>query len=83
MSEKQPKPVSEEKPKPPLVPTVVSILALIVWVIFLLWFIVSLSPDFDLFQNIVITLGSLLLVGLVVGLMWVVWGFTAGGWSSS
>jgi hypothetical protein len=83
MSERQPKPVSEEKLKPPLVPIVVSILALIVWVIFLLWFIVSLSPDFDLFQNIVISLGSLLLVGLVVGLMWVVWGFTAGGWSSS
>ena len=83
MSEKKPEPVSEEKPKPPFVPTVVSILALIVWVIFLLWFIVSLSPDFDLFQNIVISLGSLLLVGLVVGLMWVVWGFTAGGWSSS
>ena len=83
MSEKQPEPVSEKQQKPPFVPVVVSILALIVWVIFLLWFIVSLSPDFDLFQNIVITLGSLLLVGLVVGLMWVVWGFTAGGWSSS
>jgi len=72
-----------EKQLKPLVPTVVSILALIVWVMFLLWFIVFLSPDFNLFQNIVITLGSLLLVGLVVGLMWVIWGFTTGSWSSS
>ena len=74
--------MSEKQPKP-LIPLVVSILVLIVWVIFVLWFTLFLSPDFNLFQNIVITLGSLLLVGLVIGLMWVVWGFSAGGWSSS
>jgi hypothetical protein len=74
--------MSEKQPKP-LIPLVISIVVLIIWVIFLLWFTLILSPDFNLFQNIVITIGSLLLVGLVIGLMWVVWGFKAGGWSSS
>jgi len=74
--------MSEKQPNP-LVPLVISILALIVWVIFLLWFTLFLSPDFNLFQNVIITLGSLVLVGLAIGLMWVMWGFTSGGWSFS
>jgi len=74
--------VSEKQPNP-LVPLVISILALIAWVIFLLWFTLYKSPDFNLFQNVIITLGSLVLVGLAIGLMWVMWGFTSGGWSFS
>ncbi len=59
----------------PLVPIVISILAGIGWLIFVLLHTVFWSIEFDLFQNIVILGASLLIVALLIGLMWVLWGF--------
>ena len=59
----------------PFIPIVVSILAGIGWAIFILLHTIFWSTEFDLFQNIVIILVSLVIVGGSIGLMWVVWGF--------
>lgn len=64
----------------PVVPIVISIVAVIGWCIFILWYTVFLSGDFTLFQNIVIGLISFLVVGALIGLMWVIWGFRTAGW---
>jgi len=63
MSEKQ----------PPLIMIVISILAIMGWLIFILLFTLFWSTDFTLFQNIVIIIVSLLFVVLLISLMWVVW----------
>lgn len=59
----------------PFIPIVVSILAGIGWAIFILLHTIFWSTEFDLFQNIVIILVSLVVVGGSIGLIWVVWGF--------
>jgi hypothetical protein len=67
-----------KKEASPFVPTVVTIVAVICWAIFMLLHILFWSADFDLFQNIVIILLSLVVVGGFIGLMWVVWVFRSG-----
>jgi len=74
--------MSDKEPNP-LIPIVVSILAGIGWAIFILLYTIFWSPDFTLFQNIVIVLVSLIVVGGLIGLMWVVWGFRSGKSSTS
>ena len=63
----------------PLAPIVGSILAVIAWLVFILIYALYWSKGYSLFQNVVVTIASLLIVGLLIGLMWVVWGFR-GGW---
>lgn len=72
-----------EKERNPLIPTVISISAVIIWAVFILLHTVFWSDDFTLFQNIVIGLVSLLIVGGLIGLMWVVWAFRTGEASTS
>ena len=62
----------------PFIPIVVTIVAGICWAIFMLLYVLFWSSDFDLFQNIVIILLSLVVVGGFIGLMWVVWVFRRG-----
>jgi hypothetical protein len=70
--------------KGPLAPIVVSIVGVIGWLVFILLYALYWSKGFSLFQNIIVTVASLLIVGLVIGLVWVVWGFRGGwrGWMS-
>jgi hypothetical protein len=60
-------------------PIVASILAVLAWAIFILLYALYWSNGFSLFQNVVVTIVSLIITGLLIGLMWVVWGFK-GGW---
>lgn len=60
----------------PLGPIVTSILAVIMWLVFIVIYALYWSTRFSLFQNIVVTLASLAIMGLVIGLAWVVWGMT-------
>jgi len=69
-----------EKHLSPIIPIAISILAFIGWCIFILWYTLFWSSSFTLFQNIVIGLISLLIVGGFLGLMWVIWGFKTAGW---
>ncbi len=70
--------------KGPLVPIVVSIVGVIGWLVFILLYALIWSKGYSLFQNLIVTVASLLIVGLVIGLVWVIWGLRGGwrGWTS-
>ncbi len=58
----------------PLGPIVVTILAVIAWLVFILVYALYWSNGFTIFQNVIVTIVSLIIVGLLIGLGWVVWG---------
>jgi high-affinity Fe2+/Pb2+ permease len=58
----------------PLAPIVVSILAIVGWLVFILLYALYWSNGFSVFQNIIVTIVSLVIVALLIGLGWVVWG---------
>jgi membrane protein DedA with SNARE-associated domain len=62
-----------EKEKPPFSMIMASILAAIIWAVLMLVYIVSWSSNFDWLQNLAIILLSLVVIGGIVGLMWVYW----------
>jgi len=51
---------------------------MIAWAVFILIYALFWSNNFNIFQNIIVTLVSLMIVGLLIGLMWVIWGSRAG-----
>ncbi len=58
----------------PIGGVVLTLLAVIAWLVFILLFALYWSGGFDLFQNIVVVIVSLGITGVVIGLGWVVWG---------
>lgn len=58
---------------PPLGPIIGTLLAFIGWLVFILLYALFWSRGFDLFQNVVVTIASLMIVALLIALMWVVW----------
>ena len=62
------------KRRMPLGPIVASFLAVVAWLVFILLYALFWSTGFNWFQNIIVTIVSLVVVGLLVGLMWTVWG---------
>jgi len=67
--------IMTEKEESPLIPIVITLVAGICWAIFMLLHILLWSANFDLFQNIVIILISIVVASCVIGLMWVFWLF--------
>jgi phosphoglycerol transferase MdoB-like AlkP superfamily enzyme len=57
-----------------IAPIVFSILGVIAWLVFILLYALYWSKSFSLFQNIILTIVSLAITGLLIGLMWVIWG---------
>jgi hypothetical protein len=64
-----------ENEKNPFVPIVVSIVAAIIWSAFMLLHILFWSSGYDWLQNLAIIVLSLILMGCIIGLMWVYWVF--------
>jgi hypothetical protein len=58
---------------PPFGPIVGTLVALIAWLVFILLYALYWSKSFDLFQNVIVTIATLMIVGLLIGLMWMVW----------
>ena len=58
---------------PPLGPIVGTIVALIGWLVFIVFYALFWSKGFDLFQNVIVTVASLMIVALLIALMWIVW----------
>lgn len=54
---------------------VLTMLAIIAWLVFILFFALYWSSGFSLFQNIVVTVVTLVITALVIGMGWVIWGF--------
>lgn len=65
---------SKMKVEPPRGMVVITILAVIAWSIFILFYALYWSTGFSTFQNIIVTLVSLFITGLSIGLMWVIAG---------
>jgi len=57
----------------PMAPVIASILGIIAWLVFILVYALFWSKSFDLFQNIIVTIVSLTIAGLLIGLMWLIW----------
>lgn len=60
--------------KVPKLAVIISILAFVAWSVFILVYALYSSSHFSWFQNIIVTIVSLLITGLVIGLMWVILG---------
>ncbi len=58
----------------PVAPVAASIVLMIGWAVFILLYAIYLSTEMTIFQNLIVTLVSLLIAGLLVGLIWVVYG---------
>jgi hypothetical protein len=54
---------------------VLTMLATIAWLVFIIIFALYWSADYTLFQDIVVTVATLVIAALVIGVGWVVWGF--------
>jgi hypothetical protein len=62
------------KKQMPLGPIIVTFAMIAVWLVFILVYALFWSTGFNWFQNVIVTIVSLALVGLVIGLTWTVWG---------
>lgn len=62
----------------PLGMIVGTILGLVAWAVFILLFALFWSKGFGAFQDVIVTIVSLLIVGLLIGLAWAVWGMRRG-----
>jgi hypothetical protein len=65
--------ISKRRVGPPFGAIMGSILGIIAWLVFILLYALYWSKSFDLFQNIIVTIASLLIVGLLIGAMWMIW----------
>ncbi|HYB07460.1 MAG TPA: hypothetical protein VEB87_04815 [Nitrososphaerales archaeon] len=59
----------------PLRGIVLTMVAIIAWLVFILLYALFWSNGFTLFQNVVVTVVTLVITAMVIGLGWVVWGF--------
>jgi hypothetical protein len=57
----------------PVGPIVGSILVIVGWLLFILFYALYWSKAFDLFQNIIVTIVSLAIGALVIGVLWLIW----------
>jgi hypothetical protein len=67
-------PPMEMRKSSPIGLIVASMVGFLVWLVFILLFALYWSEGFNLFQNIVVFIVSLCITGLLIGLMWIVWG---------
>jgi hypothetical protein len=54
---------------------ILTMVAIIVWLVFILFYALFWSGGYNLFQNIVVTVVTLGITAIVVALGWVIWGF--------
>ena len=64
----------------PFVPIVISIIGVLAWLIFILFFALFWSKGYNLFQDIVVFFATLCIAAVVLGLMWLIWGRNQWHW---
>jgi len=67
-------PPTEMRKSGPIGLIVASMVGFLVWLVFILLFALYWSEGFNLFQNIIVFIVSLCITGLLIGLMWIIWG---------
>lgn len=58
----------------PLGAIIATFLAVIAWLVFILVFALEWSNKYSTFQNVIVTIVTLVIMGLFIGLVWTVWG---------
>jgi hypothetical protein len=58
----------------PLGPIIATFLVVIGWLVFILLYALYWSSGYSTFQNVIVTLVTLVIMGLAIGLGWTVWG---------
>ena len=58
----------------PLGAIIATFLAVIAWLIFILLFALDWSNNYSVFQDAIVTIVTLVIMGLFIGLVWTVWG---------
>ena len=58
----------------PVGPIIVTFVVIALWLTFILFYALFCSTGFNWFQNIIVTIVSIVLVGLVLGAAWMIWG---------
>jgi len=53
---------------------VASMVGFLMWLVFILFFALYWSESLNLFQNIIVFIVSLCITGMLIGLMWIIWG---------
>jgi uncharacterized membrane protein len=56
----------------PITPIIASILGVVAWLALILVYALDWSRSYDLFQNVIVTVVSLIITVLVIGLIWLV-----------
>lgn len=56
----------------PIAPVIISIVAVLAWAVFALLYALYWSAHFSLFQSVIVIIFSLIITGLLIGLMWVI-----------
>jgi len=54
---------------------ILTLVAVIAWLVFILLYALFWFGNYNLFQNIVVTVVTLGITGVVIALGWVIWGF--------
>ncbi len=74
-----PEPFEWERHKP-FGAIILTILAMLAWLVFILLYALYWSSGFSLFQNVIVTIVTLVMTALVIGLGWIIWGFRHAGY---
>ena len=64
----------------PFAPILATMAGVIVWLVFILFYALDWSKNYSLFQNIVVFIVSVCVTGIVIGMMWVIWGRNRYNW---
>ncbi len=64
-----------DRRRPPFGLVIASMLGIVAWLVFILIYALLWSKSYDLFQNVVVAFVSLAIVGMLIGVMWMAWGF--------
>jgi len=64
----------------PFILIIVSALGILAWLIYILLFALYWSKGYNLFQDLVVFSATLCITGVMLGLMWIIWGRNKWHW---
>jgi hypothetical protein len=63
---------------PPIAAIVGTVLGVVAWLVFIIVFALYWSRSYNLFQDVVVTVASFLIDGVLIAAMWIIWIFSSG-----
>lgn len=68
----------EKRFGPPIGAILGTVLGVVAWLVFIILYALVWSKNFNLFQNVIVTIASFLIAGLLIAVMWITWIFSKG-----